>query len=102
MKAWQRSSPIPWLPRRKLDPYRFPGMRGLPDSGETGARGSLPGSGPPPRGPGPEERRRLDLYACLTAAGIRPLAADLRAIEVLSALDDVTHATVRRWISGTS
>ncbi|MFB0632445.1 hypothetical protein [Streptomyces sp. AB3(2024)] len=77
-------------------------MRGLPDSGETGAREPLPGSGPPPRGPGPEELRRLALYACLTAAGIRPLGADLRAIEVLSALDDVTHAAVRRWISGTS
>lgn len=102
MNAWQPFSHIPWVSRRKLDPYRFPGMRGLPDSGQSNARDPLPGSGRPPGGPDPEERRRRDLYACLIEAGIRPLAADLRAIEVLSSVDDVTHAAIRRWISSTS
>ncbi|MER5933723.1 hypothetical protein [Streptomyces sp. NPDC002054] len=45
------------------------------------------------------DRRRLDLHAALTAAGIPPLAGDLHAIEALSALDDTTHAAVQRWIS---
>ncbi|MFE9219205.1 hypothetical protein ACFYN3_22960 [Streptomyces lavendulae] len=74
----------------------------MPDPGERNARNPLPGSGHPTGGPVPEERRRLDLYACLTDAGIRPLAADLRAIEVLSSVDDLTHSAIRRWISGTS
>ncbi|MDH6543930.1 hypothetical protein [Streptomyces sp. SPB4] len=103
MNAWQPFSHIPWVSRRKLDPYRFPGARGLPDPGEQPGRDQLPGSGRPPGGPGPEERRRRELYACLNEAGIRPRAADLRAIEVLSSVDDVTHAAIRRWISsGTS
>ncbi|MFF7498387.1 hypothetical protein ACFZBM_02990 [Streptomyces lavendulae] len=102
MNAWQPFSHIPWVSRRRLDPYRFPGMRGLPDSGQSHAPDPLPGSGRPAGGPGPEERRRRELYACLNEAGIRPRAADLRAIEVLSSVDDVTHAAIRRWISSST
>ncbi|MFJ8163496.1 hypothetical protein ACIRBY_21585 [Streptomyces sp. NPDC096136] len=47
-------------------------------------------------------RRRLDLHACLTVAGIPPRAGDLHAIEVLSLVDDTTHAALLRWITGTS
>ncbi|WP_406385948.1 hypothetical protein [Streptomyces sp. NBC_00211] len=48
------------------------------------------------------DRRRLELHACLTAAGVTPLAGDLHAIEVLSTVDDATNAAVRRWISRAS
>ncbi|MEU8462506.1 hypothetical protein [Streptomyces sp. NPDC029003] len=47
------------------------------------------------------DRRRLDLQACLTVAGIPLLAGDPHAIEVLAAVDETTYAAVRRWISHT-
>lgn len=46
----------------------------------------------------PADRRRLELHATLTAAGIAPLPGDLDAIEALCALDDTTHVALRRWI----
>ncbi|MFI8497725.1 hypothetical protein ACIGFK_04320 [Streptomyces sp. NPDC085524] len=47
------------------------------------------------------DRRRLDLQAALTAAGISPLPGDLEAIYILSSLDDETHAALVRWITQT-
>ncbi|MFG2715056.1 hypothetical protein ACGFX2_31515 [Streptomyces goshikiensis] len=101
MNTWRASSHTP-KPREALDPYRFPGVRGFEDREDT----LLPSSVPTPDS---EERplgrisaahyRRLDLHAALTAAGIPPLAGDLRAIEAVSALDDTTNAAVRRWIA---
>ncbi|KIF04353.1 hypothetical protein PL81_19185 [Streptomyces sp. RSD-27] len=92
MNAWQ------------TDPYRFPGLRGLPSEGEAGARlPPTPLSAPLPAPDTAERRRRrLDLHACLTVAGIPPRAGDLHAIEVLSLLDDTTYAALRRWLTGTS
>lgn len=93
MNAWQ------------TDPYRFPGMRGIPDDQEGGPPSPL--SGPlssPARLPGvlaAADHRRLDLHACLTTAGIPPHDGDLHAIEVLSMVDDTTYAAVRRWITRT-
>ncbi|MFC5805165.1 hypothetical protein [Streptomyces formicae] len=46
------------------------------------------------------DRRRLELHAALTTAGIAPLPGDLAAIDALCVLDDTTNATVQRWISG--
>ncbi|TDU69029.1 hypothetical protein EDD91_7678 [Streptomyces sp. KS 21] len=102
MNASQPSSHLPKAPRTTLDPYRFPGIRGLADAEELSApcpRGPLPASGHPPGGLSPADRRRLDLHACLTAAGVPPLDGDLHAIEVLTTVDDATNAAVRRWIS---
>ncbi|MGW6690874.1 hypothetical protein [Streptomyces sp. NPDC054961] len=47
----------------------------------------------------PVDRRRLDLQAALTAAGIAPLPGDVESIYILSALDDTTHAALVRWIT---
>ncbi|MGW1887065.1 hypothetical protein [Streptomyces sp. NPDC001970] len=49
----------------------------------------------------PMDRRRLDLHAALTTAGIPPLPGDLEAIEALCLLDDRTNATLQRWITST-
>ncbi|MFD5423244.1 hypothetical protein ACFWJT_35165 [Streptomyces sp. NPDC127069] len=98
MNAWQ------------ADPYRFPGLRGLPHEGEVGAGLpptplSVPLPAPDRRPDAPDtaerRRRRLDLHASLTVAGIAPRAGDLHAIEVLSLVDDTTFAALLRWITGT-
>ncbi|CAM5237994.1 hypothetical protein [Streptomyces fumanus] len=47
---------------------------------------------------GPRDRRKLDLHAALTAAGIPPRPADREAIEQLSALPGEVSDTVRRWL----
>ncbi|MFK0045086.1 hypothetical protein ACIQU4_13405 [Streptomyces sp. NPDC090741] len=114
---WRDSSHVP-RPQEALDPYRFPGVRDFEHAEDMGGVGGvggvgdtrLPSSVPIP-GPDPEERprsrisaahhRRLALHAALTAAGIPPVAGDLHAIEVVSALDGVTNAAVRRWIACT-
>ncbi|MFJ6718663.1 MULTISPECIES: hypothetical protein [unclassified Streptomyces] len=49
----------------------------------------------------PEDRRRLELQACLTAAGITLLADDPHAIGVLAGVDEITYQAVRRWIGQT-
>ncbi|MFE5943935.1 hypothetical protein [Streptomyces sp. NPDC056480] len=94
-----------------LDPYRFPAVHDLDDlRGETAATcGSMEfggcsepestPSGRPSHGLEPTDRRRLELHAALTTAGIAPLPGDLDAIDVLSALDDSTHIALRRWLS---
>ncbi|MEU6879340.1 hypothetical protein [Streptomyces sp. NPDC046712] len=50
----------------------------------------------------PADRRRLDLHAALTTAGIAPLPGDLDAIEALCTLDDFTHIALQRWITRTA
>ncbi|MFF2305456.1 hypothetical protein ACFVVP_23430 [Streptomyces sp. NPDC058128] len=95
-----------------LDPYRFPAVHDLDDlPGETSAtRGIMEfddWSEPEPASSGgsrhglePADRRRLELHATLTAAGIAPRPGDLDAIDVLCALDDTTHIALRRWLGG--
>ncbi len=58
---------------RDLDPYRFPSA--LVDD--------LPEQTPTARGVEPADRRRLELHAALTTAGIAPLPGDMDAIEAL-------------------
>ncbi|MFD3531668.1 hypothetical protein [Streptomyces sp. NPDC058661] len=96
-------------PLLDLDPYRFPAL--VDDRYEetspaygTMAFGNhpLPDAAPPTRLPDrlePTDRRRLELHAALTTAGIAPLPGDLDAIEALCALDDTTHTALRRWLS---
>ncbi|MFH9725468.1 hypothetical protein ACH4M4_21255 [Streptomyces sp. NPDC017254] len=97
-----------------LDPYRFPAVYVDDRYEETStASGTMalvdyfdpepaPSNGLSPRLEA-TDRRRLELHAALTTAGIAPLPGDLDAIEVLSALDDTTHSALRRWLgrSGT-
>ncbi|MGW0700167.1 hypothetical protein ACWD0A_12805 [Streptomyces sp. NPDC002867] len=91
-----------------FDPYRFPGA--VADEGpEATTLGLLePGDllwPAPDRGREramplkPADRRRLDLHAALTTAGIAPRPGDLAAIEALSTLDDTTHTALQRWIT---
>ncbi|MFC9115549.1 hypothetical protein ACIHBQ_05225 [Streptomyces sp. NPDC052492] len=63
---------------------------------------------PPPRpadrvgaGIDPRDRRRLDLHAALTAAGIPPRPEDREAIEHLSALSAGINSTIQRWLHHT-
>lgn len=100
--------PAPRLPRGALDPYRFPGLRGLGEDEDPSAQDShphlhdrVPPSGRPPALVSPEDRRRLELQACLTAAGITLLADDPHAIGVLAGVDEITYQAVRRWIGQT-
>ncbi|WP_406183313.1 hypothetical protein [Streptomyces sp. NBC_01006] len=99
---WRDSSQTP-KPQEALDPYRFPGVRNFDDVPDPD-----PDTEPDPDADAEERprgrisaahHRRLALHAALTAAGIPPVAGDLHAIEVVSALDGVTNAAVRRWIS---
>ncbi|MFF8278537.1 hypothetical protein ACF05T_20885 [Streptomyces lateritius] len=100
-----------------LDPYRFPAVFTEDRYEETStACGSmefgdysLPAPAPEPtpapssRLPirlAPADRRRLDLHAALTAAGIAPLPGDLHAINALCTLDDTTHIALQRWLGG--
>ncbi|MFE4311552.1 hypothetical protein [Streptomyces sp. NPDC056891] len=93
-----------------LDPYRFPAVYDFDDlHGETSATCGImefddyskpepAPSGSPSHGLEPADRRRLELHATLTAAGIAPLPGDLDAIDVLCTLDDSTHIALRRWL----
>ncbi|MGV9457118.1 hypothetical protein [Streptomyces sp. NPDC003635] len=93
-----------------LDPYRFPAARlgdqpqqmlaacDLMEDGDY----VLPAPDPASRLSmtlEASDRRRLELHAALTTAGIAPLPGDLDAIEALCQLDDTTHAALRRWIN---
>ncbi|MEV4948560.1 hypothetical protein [Streptomyces sp. NPDC053755] len=93
-----------------LDPYRFPAALAHegPEDPRTvlGIMGHgdrpLPAPAPASRLPmplEPEDRRRLDLHAALTTAGVAPLPGDLAAIEALCRLDDATHTALQRWIT---
>ncbi|MFF3837502.1 hypothetical protein [Streptomyces sp. NPDC001930] len=93
-----------------LDPYRFPAVF-LDDHYEetSTARGTMAFGDYPLPAPEPSsclairlepaDRRRLELHAALTTAGIAPLPGDLDAIEALCTLDDTTHIALRRWLS---
>jgi hypothetical protein len=109
-------------PQSQIDPYRFPGARDfdeepdfeLPrDRGHDGTRTPAPDeagdyllAAPDPRSrrlpfvPAAADRRRLELHAALTAAGIPPLPGDTDAIQNICALDDATVTAVRRWVCG--
>ncbi|MFF0477594.1 hypothetical protein [Streptomyces sp. NPDC004284] len=91
-----------------LDPYRFPAVR-IDDHREKPPTApyddALPApgsSGRPPVPLTPPDRRRLELHAALTAAGIAPLPGDRDAVEALCTLDDTTHAVLRRWLGNDS
>ncbi|MEV4193235.1 hypothetical protein [Streptomyces toxytricini] len=103
MDAWKSLHGLK-APRASLDPYRFPGLRGLAADAEPA--GTEPEDPLPPAARSSDsltsaDRRRLDLHACLTVAGVPPAAEDLHAITVLSAADDATYTAVRRWITNT-
>lgn len=49
----------------------------------------------------PRDRRRLELHAALTAAGIPPLPEDREAIDSLSALPGSINTTIQRWLHHT-
>ncbi|ALO13559.1 hypothetical protein AQF52_7977 [Streptomyces venezuelae] len=94
-----------------LDPYRFPAAYIDDWREETStARGTVAFGDHPLPAPvhtncrpirlEPADRRRLELHAALTTAGIAPLPGDLDAIEALCTLDDTTHIALRRWLSG--
>ncbi|MDX3538638.1 hypothetical protein PV721_30710 [Streptomyces sp. MB09-01] len=108
MQSWQCPPSAVTVPQLALDPYRFPGAPDTVDS----APGDVPcnANGQPPFGEvdaqthlawplQPSDRRRLDLHAALTTAGVPPTPGDLEAIRTLSALDDTTSAALVRWIT---
>ncbi|MEV7558573.1 hypothetical protein [Streptomyces sp. NPDC089795] len=115
MEFWQHAPSEVSVPQLDLDPYRFPGAaahdawpqdhpgdtdRYVPPLGE--AHPTAPGPASDPRLAWPlthMDRRRLDLQAALTAIGVPPLPGDLESINILSSLDDTTHAAVVRWIT---
>jgi hypothetical protein len=103
MSAPQVSALASTVSESLRDPYRFPGSRDFDqyDAGEAGDY-LLPAPDPKRRLPyllAAADRRRLDLHAALTVAGIAPRPGDAGAIEVLCTLDDVTVLTLLRWIS---
>ncbi|MFI6037181.1 hypothetical protein ACIBBD_24010 [Streptomyces sp. NPDC051315] len=49
----------------------------------------------------PRDRRRLDLHAALTAAGIPPRPEDREAIDQLSALPLSVNTALQRWLRHT-
>ncbi|MER5989823.1 MULTISPECIES: hypothetical protein [Streptomyces] len=49
----------------------------------------------------PRDRRRLELQAALTAAGIPPRPEDREAIDSLSALSGSVNTTIQRWLHHT-
>ncbi|OKK22923.1 hypothetical protein AMK16_01960 [Streptomyces sp. CB00455] len=74
----------------------------MPAAGARGAQASWPAPDASQRLASPLtpwDRRRLDLHAALTTAGIAPRPGDLAAIDALSVLDDTTHAVLTRWIT---
>ncbi|MCX4985738.1 hypothetical protein [Streptomyces sp. NBC_00572] len=93
-----------------LDPYRFPAVYVDDRPRETSAvfgimeYDDFPEPEPAPSSSlsdrlQPADRRRLELHAALTTAGIAPMPGDLDVIEVLCTLDDTTHSALRRWLS---
>ncbi|MFF3322447.1 hypothetical protein [Streptomyces sp. NPDC002889] len=107
MTTWQLSTHVTPTTGSTADPYRFIGTDPLDpfdDAAEAHGTGDyfLPAPDAGERMPmslEPADRRRLDLHAALTTAGIAPHPGDLAAIEALCVLDDLTNATIARWIS---
>lgn len=121
MTGWQTTTMTPDT-AAMADPYRFPGATAVEDqprppvalsasdavdyllAAPDPVDGLLAAPDPGQRVPlplEPADRRRLDLHAALTTAGIAPLPGDLAAIEALCALDDTTHTALQRWITRT-
>ncbi|MDL5205890.1 hypothetical protein [Streptomyces sp. ALI-76-A] len=50
----------------------------------------------------PRDRRRLDLHAALTAAGVPPHPEDRHAIDQISALPADINDTLQRWLHHTT
>ena len=93
-----------------LDPYRFPTVYDDDRYEEEPATQDITAGLGDPRAAvtpvsdlavrlAPADRRRLELHAALTAAGIAPLPGDLDAVEALCTLDDTTHQVLRRWLN---
>ncbi|WP_229834166.1 hypothetical protein [Streptomyces xantholiticus] len=111
MTGWQLPTMTPDT-ASAVDPYRFPGAAAVDDDPRPAVPSTpepvdylLAAPDPDLRVPVPLEpadRRRLDLHAALTTAGIAPLPGDLAAIEALCTLDDTTHAALQRWITHTA
>ncbi|MFD3538464.1 hypothetical protein ACFWUQ_03060 [Streptomyces sp. NPDC058662] len=120
MEFWQYAPSDVTVPQLDLDPYRFPGADTAPPAAYDAWPPNRPGDTdwhlPPPREEHaaahgtasdprlawpltPVDRRRLDLQAALTSIGVAPLPGDLESINILSSLDDTTHATLVRWIT---
>lgn len=120
MEFWQYDPSEVTVPQLDLDPYRFPGAGTAPPSAYDALPQDRPGDTDPQsarRGEGhrathgpasdprlawpltPVDRRRLDLQAALTTIGVPPRPGDLESINILSSLDDTTHATLVRWIT---
>ncbi|MFD3498079.1 hypothetical protein ACFWWT_19720 [Streptomyces sp. NPDC058676] len=90
-----------------VDPYACdqPDTPWEPALQSTGGDYLLPPPNPAQRldiAVGPRDRRRLDLHAALTTAGVPPQLEDREAIEQLSALPDSINATIQRWIHHTT
>jgi hypothetical protein len=93
--------------QRDPDPYRFPNAPELDQYGIAAESvPPLPAPDPRRRLPYPypyvlpaTDRRRLDLHAALTVAGIAPHPGDKGAIEILCTLDDMTATAVLRWVN---
>jgi hypothetical protein len=121
MPEWQYSPTAVTVPELILDPYRCgfdaDTTSGGAEAGEHWAEedwrvpaqagaaeeeAAWPAAAPrrrPPLVMAPADRRRLELHAALTRAGVAPAPGDLDAVEALSTLDDTVNATVRRWIA---
>ncbi|MCX4960148.1 hypothetical protein [Streptomyces virginiae] len=120
MEFWQYDPSEVTVPQLDLDPYRFPGADTAPPAAYDALPQNRPGdtdrqlprfgqAHPAAHGPAsdprlawpltPVDRRRLDLQAALTVIGVPPLPGDLESINILSSLDDTTHATLVRWIT---
>ncbi|MEU0743556.1 hypothetical protein [Streptomyces sp. NPDC006134] len=81
--------------------WREPAGRREPGAGHPDGDLPLPSPAPAPypaSGIEPRERRRRDLRAALTAAGVPPRPEDRDAIDRLSALPDSAVTAVLRWL----
>lgn len=112
MTGFQARATAPAVPTAlvDLDPYRFPAVfiedwrEEMTTARSTTAFGDYPLPAPEPSSRpssrlDPADRRRLDLLAALTTAGVAPLPGDVEAIEALCTLDDTTHIALRRWLN---
>ncbi|MFD3440340.1 hypothetical protein ACFWU3_22855 [Streptomyces sp. NPDC058685] len=120
MESWNCSPQAATVSHTDVDPYRLAGADAfLSESPGISPRESGDTNWPPidaheqllAHSPAPDPRdrvarpvrasvrRRLDLHATLTVAGVAPAPGDLRAIDELSLLDDETNLALQRWIT---
>lgn len=94
-------------PHVYVDPYAVDTSEVFwPDAAGSGQSADYPL--PPPRSAerlsfpvSPRDRRRIDLHAALTAAGIPPHPEDRDVIDQLSALSGSLNAALQRWLHHT-